>query len=65
LTRPFLDEERFTHYQIYKEIYELSQNEKLPDHKRKKLSKIINDASQNKAPYASMMRSAIKQNFRF
>jgi len=24
LTRPFLDEERFTHYQIYKEIYELN-----------------------------------------
>lgn len=65
LDRPFLNEERFAHYQIYKEIYELSQNEKLPIVKRKKLYKIIDDASQNKAPYASMIRSAIKQNFRF
>lgn len=65
LRRPWVDIKRKDHYKTYKEIYKLSQDKELSKVKRGKLFKIVKDASQNKAPYASMIRSAIKQNFRF
>lgn len=65
LDRPFLNDERLTHYQTFKLIFNLSQNNDLPDSKRKELLGIVEDASKNNAAYSSMIQCAIEQNFRF
>jgi len=65
LKRPFLNEERFEYYQILKLIFKASQNQNLSNIEREEYKKQLKNATQSSSPYCSMIRSAIKQNFRF
>ncbi len=79
IDRPFLDERRFQTYQTYKKLYtamgiiqELSKNtELLPAVKQEyetfvtDTQKQLNDAQQDDAEFASMVRYALKHKFRY
>jgi len=65
LNRPFLNERRRDFYMAIKEIYLLSQDSTLPETKRVKLKKLVIEYAQPDKEYTSMIRCAIKHQFRF
>lgn len=65
LNRPFIDERRRDFYESMKEIYRLSEDTAIPLDKRQALKKLLDDASRSEREYSSMIRCALKNNFRF
>lgn len=64
IDRPFLDERRFALYTILKQIYFLLQSS-LESEKRLQLQQLLDEAAEESAEFASMIRCAIRDEFRF
>jgi uncharacterized protein (TIGR02646 family) len=65
IDRPFLDERRLTTYKAMKVIYMLINSPNIDQATKNELQQLLNEATQNSAEFASMIRCAVKDKFRF
>lgn len=65
IDRPFLDERRLEKYQVMKQIYTLINLPNVDPATKNQLQHLLNEATQNSAEFASMIRCAVKDKFRF
>ncbi len=65
IDRPFLDERRLEKYRVMKAIYMLIHSPNGDNSIKKEWQKLLNEATQDSAEFASMIRCAVKNKFRF
>jgi len=65
INRPFLDERRNELYRKFKRLYEILGLESINDQLKEDIRKYFKEASSDSGEYASMIRCAIRDKFRF
>ncbi len=65
IDRPFLDERRYEKYQAGKIIYQMIHSPNIDNTTKSQLQQLLNEAIQNSAEFASMIRCAMTDQFRF
>lgn len=65
IDRPFLDERRLALYKVLQQIYTVIHASYLDDGKQRQLQQILDEAARDSAEFASMVRCAVRDGFRF
>ncbi len=65
IDRPFLDERRLATYKAMKAIYMLINSPNGDNRTKNEWQQLLNEATQDSAEFASMIRCAVKKKFRF